>query len=57
VDDQEASGMSDAELYDDEYLVTVCAECNTGQGPRTFSLRLAVAVFRARTARQRREAS
>ena len=57
VDDQEASGMSDAELYDDENLVTVCAECNAGQGPRTFSLRLALAVFRARTARQRREAS
>jgi 5-methylcytosine-specific restriction endonuclease McrA len=32
VDDQEASGISDAERYDDENLVTVCAECNAGQG-------------------------
>jgi 5-methylcytosine-specific restriction endonuclease McrA len=34
VADAKAQGLSEAELYDDENLLAICAECKLGQGPR-----------------------
>lgn len=40
-------GMTDAELFHDEVLVVLCAQCNSGQGRETMSLPLVVAALRA----------
>lgn len=41
-------GLTDLELYDDENLAAMCAECNSGQSDRPLPLRFCVAVLRAR---------
>lgn len=43
-------GVPDDEINDDENLVTMCEECNLGQGALPISLRLAVVILRARIA-------
>lgn len=48
-------GLTDAELNDDENLVALCSDCNLGQGAEPMSLRLAVAILRARIAWATRE--
>jgi hypothetical protein len=45
--------VSEAELFDDEYLVASCDECNAGQGHETLPLRFIAKVLRVRTARRR----
>jgi 5-methylcytosine-specific restriction endonuclease McrA len=47
VDDGRALGATDEELFDDENLVTVCEECNLGQGSRSLLPRLALRLIRA----------
>lgn len=42
-----AYGLTDAELFHDDNLVALCAECNSGQGSATMSLPFVVAVLRA----------
>lgn len=44
------SGLSDAELNDDENLVAMCEACNLGQGHEPMPLRVAISVLRARIA-------
>lgn len=56
VDSGLMSGLSDAEINDDENLVTQCEECNLGQGNEPMPLRVAVAVLRARISWRDREA-
>jgi hypothetical protein len=46
-------GLSDAELFDDENLLVLCDECNSGQGDETLPLRFMAKVLRARIARRR----
>lgn len=41
-------GLTDAEVNDDENLVAQCEECNLGLGSEPMSLRVAIAVLRAR---------
>jgi hypothetical protein len=50
-------GLSEAELFDDETLLVLCAECNAGQGRETLPLRFMATVLRVRIARRRRNAS
>lgn len=57
VADGEASGLTESELYDDENLLCLCAECNSGRGRETYPLRFLVAVLRARIAGTRKGAA
>jgi 5-methylcytosine-specific restriction endonuclease McrA len=57
VHDGKAEGLSEAELFDDENLLVLCAECNAGQGRETLPLRFMATVLRVRIARERRNAS
>lgn len=41
----QAFGLSEAELYHDDNLVALCAECNFGQGSATLPLPLLVALL------------
>ncbi len=43
-------GMTEVELNDDENLMSLCEECNLGQGAEPMSLPLAIAVLRSRIA-------
>lgn len=45
--DGRLQGMTDAELFHDDNLVVLCAQCNSGQGRKTMSLPLVVAALRA----------
>jgi len=40
--------MTDQEINSDENLAAFCEECNLGMGKTPISLRLAVAIVRAR---------
>lgn len=51
--DGRALGLTDRELYDDENLAAMCAECNSGQSRRPLPLRFCVALLRARIHHQR----
>ncbi len=42
--------LTDREINDDENLVSMCGECNAGQGEETMPLRLRAAILRARVA-------
>jgi 5-methylcytosine-specific restriction endonuclease McrA len=53
VHDGTAEGLSDPELFDDENLLVLCAECNAGQGRETLPLRFMATVLRVRIARRR----
>jgi 5-methylcytosine-specific restriction endonuclease McrA len=53
VHDGKAVGLSEAELFDDENLLVLCAECNAGQGRETLPLRFMATVLRVRIARRR----
>jgi 5-methylcytosine-specific restriction endonuclease McrA len=53
VHDGKAEGLSEAELFDDENLLVLCAECNAGQGRETLPLRFMATVLRVRIARRR----
>jgi 5-methylcytosine-specific restriction endonuclease McrA len=46
-------GLSEAELFDDENLLVLCTECNSGQGSETLPLRFMATVQRVRIARRR----
>jgi len=50
-------GLSEAEPFDNENLLALCAECNAGQGRDTLPLRLMATVLRVRIARRSRNAS
>lgn len=39
-------GLSDSELFHDDNLVALCAECNSGQGSATMPLPFVLAVMR-----------
>jgi hypothetical protein len=41
-----AFGLTDAELFHDDNLVAICAECNSGQGADTMPLPFLMAVLR-----------
>lgn len=43
-----ATGLTDAEINDEENLIAVCDECNLGQGAQPIPLRVAIAILRAR---------
>lgn len=43
-----AVGLSDAEINDEENLITQCAECNLGQGSQPISLSVAIRILKAR---------
>jgi 5-methylcytosine-specific restriction endonuclease McrA len=43
-------GLTEVELNHDENLLALCEECNLGQGGAPMSLRLAIAIVRARIA-------
>ena len=53
VHDGKAMGLSEAELFDDENLLTMCAECNAGQGRETLPLRFMAIVLRVRVAQRK----
>ena len=58
VNDGKKQGLSERELFDDENLVTMCEECNAGQGSETLPLPFLAMVLRVRIGRRRgREAS
>jgi hypothetical protein len=57
VHDGKAEGLSETELFDDENLLVLCAECNAGQNRETLPLRFMATVLRVRIARERRNAS
>lgn len=46
-------GLADVDLYDDENLAAMCAECNSGQSKTPVSLRFLAYVLQARLAFQR----
>lgn len=46
-------GLSDADLYDDENLAAMCAECNAGLSKTPVSLRFLVRALQARLTYQR----
>lgn len=48
VHDGVAGGMTEAELNDDENLAAMCDECNLGLSDTTVSVRLVIAIIRAR---------
>lgn len=53
-----ATGLTDAEINDEENLIAQCEECNLGQGAQPIPLRTAIAILRARiTWRNKYEAS
>lgn len=52
VDDGRTLGMTEAELYDDENLVAMCAPCNSGYGSMSVSPRVLLMLIRARIARR-----
>lgn len=43
-----ATGLTDAEINDDENLIAVCEECNLGQGAQPIPLRVAIQILKAR---------
>lgn len=43
-----ATGLSDAEINDEENLIAQCEECNLGQGAQPIPLRVAIAILKAR---------
>ena len=43
-----ASGLTEAEINDDENLCSLCDECNLGIGDEVMPLRLALAMLKAR---------
>ena len=45
VNDGRTYGLSDTELFHDENLAAICAECNAGQGSETFPLPFLMAVL------------
>lgn len=45
VRDGRTHGLSDAELFHDENLAAMCAECNSGQGSETFPLPFLMALL------------
>lgn len=49
VKDGRSLGATDAELWDDENLAVFCAECNSGYGSLSISLRLVYLILQART--------
>jgi hypothetical protein len=53
IHDGRAIGLSEADLFDDENLLTMCAECNAGQGRETLPLQFMAIVLRARVARRK----
>jgi hypothetical protein len=53
VHDGKEQGLSEAELFDDENLLVLCAECNAGQGRETLPLRFMATVLRVRIAGRR----
>lgn len=53
VDSGQQLGLSDADLYDDENLAAMCAECNSGLSNTPVSLRFLVRALQARLAYQR----
>ncbi len=50
VDSGMATGLTDAEINDEENLIAQCEECNLGQGAQPIPLRTAIAILRARIA-------
>lgn len=52
VEEGRAQGADDLELFDDENLAVMCAECNLGWGVNSLSPRLALRLIRARMARR-----
>jgi 5-methylcytosine-specific restriction endonuclease McrA len=48
VEDGRKVGATDDELFSDENLCAMCAECNLGMSSRTISLRLVAKILRAR---------
>ena len=51
------TGLTDAEINDEENLIAQCEECNLGQGAQPIPLRVAIAILRARISWRDREAS
>jgi len=51
VADATDAGWTDKEINSDENLYCSCEECNLGQGRKPISLRLAIAIVRARLSR------
>lgn len=47
-----ASGLTEAEINDDENLCSLCDECNLGIGDDVVPLRLAIAMLKARKRNQ-----
>jgi 5-methylcytosine-specific restriction endonuclease McrA len=43
-----ATGLTDAEINDEENLIAQCEECNLGQGSQPIPLRVAIAILKAR---------
>lgn len=43
-----ATGLTDAEINDEENLIAVCEECNLGQGSQPIPLRVAIQILKAR---------
>lgn len=43
-----ATGLTDAEINDEENLIATCEECNLGQGAQPIPLRIAIAILKAR---------
>ncbi len=50
VDTGFATGLTDAEINDEENLIAQCEECNLGQGAQPIPLRTAIAILKARLA-------
>lgn len=48
VEDGRQLGLTDDELYNDENLAAMCAECNSGLSKTTVSLRFLVRLLQAR---------
>tara|TARA_R110000868_G_scaffold195713_1_gene441438 strand:+ start:129 stop:560 length:432 start_codon:yes stop_codon:yes gene_type:complete len=48
VDEGEKAGLSVDEINSDENLFCTCEECNFGQGQKPVSIRILVAIIRAR---------
>jgi 5-methylcytosine-specific restriction endonuclease McrA len=51
-----ATGLTDAEINDEENLIAQCEECNLGQGAQPIPLRVAIAILRARISWRNKEA-
>jgi hypothetical protein len=52
-----ATGLTDAEINDEENLIAQCEECNLGLGAQPIPLRIAIAILKARIAWRNKEAA